>query len=74
MIATIPLDSVGFGGIVSSKGAFQAIDRPMIVYGPQTQTSLQSIDLSIQDVDRRVLPLLGSGEVWATVRVWLKSR
>ena len=69
VLCSLPIN-VPFGAIQTTR-----VDqhKPMIVWDRQSPQNIDTIDLSIRDGDRDVIDLIGSGEMTAVIRLWLKN-
>jgi hypothetical protein len=69
VIATIPI-TVPYGLVQSVKLA--DAERPTVVYGMQTPSQIENVDLSFRDADLDIIDM-PQGEIYATVRLWLHA-
>jgi len=70
VICSVPM-TAPFGGIQTTQYDH---NRPMILWDSQSPQNLESIDISLRDADRDPVNLLGSGELYITIRLWMRSR
>jgi len=69
VIATIPI-TVPYGFVQSVQLA--DAQRPTVVYGMQTPSQIENVDLSFRDADLDIIDM-PQGEIYATVRLWLHA-
>jgi hypothetical protein len=69
VIGTIPI-TVPYGLVQSVRMA--DAERPTVVYGLQTPSQIENVDLSFRDADRDIIDM-PAGEIGVTVRCWLHA-